>query len=94
VQLVKRARRQFDPGPEDDCSTAVRHLDAEQCTLWGAKGVVGQLYDVLATWQEKAVDVRGRALDCGHALQEEASEEVLQELLAFLSANADPLTSA
>jgi len=49
----------------------------------------GQLYDVLATWQEKAVDVRGRALDCGHALQEEAPEEVLQELLAFLSANEE-----
>ena len=41
------------------------------------------------TWQEKAVDVRGRALDCGHALQEEAPEEVLQELLAFLSANEE-----
>jgi len=33
---------------------------------------VGQLYDVLATWREKAIDVQGHALDCGHTLQEEA----------------------
>ena len=26
-------------------------------TLWGAKGTVGQLYDVLETWREKAIDV-------------------------------------
>ena len=38
-----------------------------------------QLYDVLATWREKAVDVGGRALPCGHTLQEEAPDEVLQE---------------
>ena len=42
--------------------------------LWGAKGTVGALYDVLATWREKAVDVRGRALDCGHALQESCAK--------------------
>ena len=79
---------------EHDAADAKHKVTAPLLALWGAKGVVGQLYDVLATWQEKAVDVRGRALDCGHALQEEAPEEVLQELLAFLSANADPLASA
>ena len=50
----------------------------------GAKGVVGELYDVLATWREKAVAVQGRALDCGHTLQEEAPEELLRALLPFL----------
>ena len=44
------------------------------------------LYDVLATWREKAVDVRGRALDCGHCLQEELPEATAAELLAFLTA--------
>jgi haloacetate dehalogenase len=53
--------------------------------LWSARGVVGQLYDVLATWREKAVDVGGRALPCGHTLQEEAPEELLQELIPFLT---------
>src|SRR4051794_776146 len=36
-----------------------------------------QLYDVLETWREKALEVRGRALDCGHTLQEDAPEETL-----------------
>lgn len=52
--------------------------------LWGARGTVGALYDVLETWREKAVDVRGRALDCGHTLQEECPDQVLAELDQFL----------
>lgn len=52
--------------------------------LWDAQGTVGQTDDVLATWREKAADVSGRALDCGHTLQEERPEEVLSELAAFL----------
>jgi haloacetate dehalogenase len=53
--------------------------------LWGAKGTVGALYDVLQTWREKAHDVRGRALDCGHTLQEECPQDVLEELHRFLA---------
>ena len=69
---------------EHDAADAQRKVTAPLLALWGTKGVVGQLYDVLATWREKAADVRGRALDCGHALQEEAPEERLLELLPFL----------
>jgi haloacetate dehalogenase len=53
--------------------------------LWVGKGVVGQTYVVLETWREKAADVRGRLLDCGHSLQEERPADVLRELFAFLS---------
>jgi haloacetate dehalogenase len=51
--------------------------------LWGAKGVVGGLYDVLATWRERAQDVRGHALDSGHLLPEEAPDATYDALLAF-----------
>jgi haloacetate dehalogenase len=51
--------------------------------LWGGKGTVGKLYDVLATWREKATQVEGRALDCGHTLQEERPDEVIAALLEF-----------
>jgi haloacetate dehalogenase len=52
--------------------------------LWGAKGTVGRLWDVVATWQEKASSkVAGRGLDCGHFLQEERPDEILQELQQF-----------
>ncbi|MEZ2132346.1 MULTISPECIES: alpha/beta fold hydrolase [unclassified Sinorhizobium] len=67
-----------------DAADADRKVTAPLLGLWGARGTVGALYDVLETWREKAVDVRGRALDCGHNLQEERPQEVLEELLAFL----------
>ena len=43
-------------------------------------------HDVLAVWRDWANDVRGRALDCGHFLAEEAPDETCSELVAFFSA--------
>jgi len=62
-----------------------RRISAPLLALWGGRGTVGALYDVLATWRDKADDVRGRALDCGHTLQEELPDDVLDELFAFFS---------
>ena len=73
---------------EHDAADESRKVAAPLLALWGAKGTVGALYDVLATWREKAAHVRGRALDCGHSPQEEKPEETLAELLAFLKAEA------
>ena len=53
--------------------------------LWGAKGLVGKLYDVPATWREKAVsDVEGHALPCGHFLPEEQPDLTAAYLIDFL----------
>ena len=41
---------------------------------------------MLATWREKAIDVQGRALDCGHTLQEEATAQTAAVLIDFLRA--------
>ncbi len=53
--------------------------------LWGAKGAIEKHYDALAAWRERAQDVRGQALPCGHYLAEEAPEETLAALLEFLT---------
>jgi len=54
--------------------------------LWGAKGTVGPLWDVIATWRAKASStVTGRSFDCGHFLQEERPEETLEELRNFFA---------
>ena len=53
--------------------------------LWGGNGVVGQLYDVLSTWREKAAKVSGRALPTGHYLPEEAPAETADVLAAFFA---------
>jgi haloacetate dehalogenase len=52
--------------------------------LWGAKGAMGLLYDVLAEWQAMALDVRGKAFDGGHWLPEQFPEDVSAELISFL----------
>ena len=61
-----------------------RRIACPLLALWGRHGLVGRLYDVLALWRERAADVGGRALDCGHYLAEEAPEETLAALQDFL----------
>lgn len=69
---------------EHDAADADHRVEMPLLALWGAKGVVGQTYDVLGTWREKAISVRGHAIECGHVLQEEAPEPTADALLGFL----------
>ncbi len=63
---------------------AGRKIQVPLLALWGAKGVVGQLFDVLATWRPKAASsVSGKALPCGHLLPEEQPEAVLSNFEKF-----------
>lgn len=77
---------------EHDAADDAKRIQCPLLVLWGNQGVVSRTYDVLQTWRDKAVDgaVRGRALDCGHYLPEEAPDQVLAEFLAFLY----PVTAA
>ena len=67
-----------------DAADAEKRVEAPLLALWGGRGTVGALYDVLETWREKARDVQGHAIDCGHSPQEEAPEALLKSLNAFL----------
>ena len=62
-----------------------RRINAPLLAIWGAQGVVGELYDVTATWQDKANHVSGIALPCGHAIPEEAPTDLTQHILEFLA---------
>jgi haloacetate dehalogenase len=59
-------------------------VESPLLALWGERGVVERLYDVLEVWREYASDVRGRALPAGHFLAEERPEETAEELVSFL----------
>jgi haloacetate dehalogenase len=70
---------------EHDQADAHKKVTCPLQVLWGAAGVVGKMFDPVALWREKARDVRGQALPCGHFLPEEAPRETLAALTAFLA---------
>ncbi|MBW8721638.1 MAG: alpha/beta hydrolase [Polaromonas sp.] len=51
--------------------------------LWGEHGAVGQCFDVLDLWRDRATDVSGRSLPCGHYIAEEAPALLLAEAMDF-----------
>jgi len=69
---------------QDDGADAQQRIAAPMLVLWGAMGFVGTNYDLMALWREKASDVRGAAITCGHFLPEEAPSAVAQHLRPFL----------
>lgn len=58
--------------------------------LWSASGPIGAWYDALEVWRDWAIDVRGRPIQAGHFLPEEAPREVATELLTFFSSPGRP----
>jgi haloacetate dehalogenase len=60
-----------------------RRIACPLLVLWGERGFVHRTYDVLAVWRAHALQVEGRALDCGHFLPEEAPAAVETELKRF-----------
>jgi haloacetate dehalogenase len=74
------ATRDFD----DDARDLARRLDCPLLALWGEQGKMHTIFDVLATWREKARLVQGHGLPCGHFIPEEAPDELLAVLRPFL----------
>jgi haloacetate dehalogenase len=51
--------------------------------LWGAKSHVNRSYKPIEAWAERALDIRGKMLDCGHYPAEQAPDETYRELRDF-----------
>jgi haloacetate dehalogenase len=68
--------------------SAGRSLPMPLRVLWGEQGTVGKCFDVLALWRDVAMQVSGRALDCGHYLAEEQPAALLEEMHQFFGDSA------
>jgi haloacetate dehalogenase len=71
---------------EHDEADLDRRVTAPLLALWGARGMVGREFDVLGAWRERAEQVAGEGLDCGHYLPEERPAETEAALRRFLRA--------
>ncbi len=69
---------------EHDKADEDKNIQCPLLVVWGTLGPMGQLYDVLASWQEKAVNVKGLGLECGHYPAQEKPEALLTALAEFL----------
>jgi haloacetate dehalogenase len=56
--------------------------------LWGEQAPMHRLYDVAATWRERATDVTGKALPGTHYFVEEIPNVIAAELNRFFQATA------
>lgn len=75
----------------DEARSDLKNGRLIQCpllVLWGDHGIIGKCFDAVQEWKdvaEKNVEIRGRAVDSGHYLPEQASEEVHSAILEWLS---------
>ncbi|MGO4725449.1 MULTISPECIES: alpha/beta fold hydrolase [unclassified Inquilinus] len=65
---------------------AGRQVGCPVLCLWSLQDDLEKLFgDIIGIWRPWAPDIRGRGIDCGHHMAEEAPEALAQELLAFLA---------
>lgn len=69
---------------EDDALDRNKKISCPLLVLWGEKGVIARKYNVIKLWQERANNVLGKAINCGHFLPEEAAEETYLNMRNFL----------
>jgi len=67
---------------KNDLGTSIK---SPLLVLWAKNGAMHRLYDVLATWKERASDVRGKTLLGGHWLPEQVPDQLHAELRPFLA---------
>lgn len=69
----------------DESDRGRRRIECPVLVLWARRDELGRWFDVVGTWRGWADDVRGKAIDSGHFLAEEAPEETAAELRAFFA---------
>ena len=71
---------------EHDKADLDKKIQCPLLVLWSEKGPFHRMYNVLQTWQDRAVSAQGKPMPTGHFLPEQMPEELTQELRNFLRA--------
>jgi haloacetate dehalogenase len=73
---------------EHDAADSGQHMHCPLMVLWGDENPVWRRFDMLKVWRQYALAVVGTSIRAGHYLAEEAPDQVLAQLLPFLSASS------
>ncbi len=77
-------RASFSIDLQHDQEDLIKKIECPTLILWGEKGIFGKKYDVLKIWKERANNVNGQSLNCGHFLVEECPEDTYLLLSKFM----------
>jgi haloacetate dehalogenase len=69
---------------DDEADRDRRQISCPTLVLWGSRGPLGRVPDVLDLWRRWAPQAAGEQLDCGHYLAEERPAETLAALRHLL----------
>jgi haloacetate dehalogenase len=69
----------------DEADRGKRRIQAPVLVLWAGHDDVERWHDVIEVWRQWADDVRGKPIESGHYLAEEAPEATFKALRAFFS---------
>ena len=73
---------------EHDRADLENKIDCPLLVLWGDENVLNKDKDIVGIWRERATNVRGHGMPCGHWVPEEVPEMVIKDVTAFLKENA------
>ena len=87
VRCADAARRRCQNHGHDEADLATK-LPIPMLVLWGERSHVNRSYRPIEAWLERALDVRGKMLPCGHYPAEQVPDETYAELQAFFGSGA------
>jgi haloacetate dehalogenase len=69
---------------QHDKADLAKKVTCPLSTLWGERGPMGRIYDVLAIWKERGTKVTGKGLPGGHNLMIDTPDQVIAEVRALI----------
>src|SRR5271155_4130114 len=90
-EVIHASCEDYRAGITCDCKfdeadrVAGRKIALPMLALWGVLGRPNRGAGILEVWKNWATDVRGKGLECGHFIPEEAPDALTEELLAFFA---------